>query len=234
MKTIYFDLDDTLYFRRDAFFAAFDTFFKIKDEKLKSFANERCRIRGDEIFFDPKSKSLSSEQMYIRRFQKGFHDAGIEISEKQALEFYSLYNKALYEIKLNPEVSAMLDFAKTHFEKLGIFTNGESEHQRKKIKSLGLDRWIDTSLTVISGDYGFPKPDKRIFEIAKEKSGSECENLVFVSDSFQNDILPAHKLGWHTVWINLYGENFKAPDFSVTNVSELPSILKEIAYTFAT
>lgn len=229
MKTIYFDLDDTLYFRRDAFFVAFDEFFKNKDEKLKSLAHTRQQIRSDEVFYKCQSGEISTEQMYIYRFQAGFRDVGIEITEKQALEFYGLYKKALYELKLTPEVISMLDFAKSHFEKLGIMTNGESIHQRNKIKSLGLEKWISPDLIVISGEHGCPKPDKRLFEIAKEKSGCTCENLVIVGDSLKNDILPAHELGWRSIWINLYNERLCAPDFEVKDVSEIPGALEKLA-----
>lgn len=229
MKTIFFDLDDTLYFRRDAFLLAFDDFFKGQYSNLSVSADERCRIRGDEIFYSSQGKNIPIEETYIYRFQTGFKDVGIEISEAQALEFYSLYKKSIYNMKLNPAVISMLDFAKSSFERLGIMTNGESAHQRKKIQNLGLEKWIDTKLIVISGEYGCPKPDKRLFETAQEKAGCARENLVIVGDSFQNDILPAHELGWHTIWINLYGEKFKSPEFEVKNVSEIPTIFQKLS-----
>ncbi|MDY6396743.1 MAG: HAD family hydrolase [Treponema sp.] len=226
MKTIFFDLDDTLYFRRDAFFLAFDEFFGGKHANLKVFANDRCRIRGDEVFFKCQNGEITELEMYIFRFKTGFADAGIEISREQAEDFYKLYKKHLYSMKLNPQVVSMLDFAKAHFENLGIITNGHSEHQRNKIKTLGLENWISRDLIIISGEHGCPKPDKHLFEIAQEKSGKKPYELLIVGDSFQNDILPADKLGWHTIWINLYGENFSQPEYAVKEISEIPEILK--------
>ena len=210
MKTIFFDLDDTLYFRRDAFFLAFDEFLGEKHQESKANANDRCRIRGDEVFF---------------RFQTGFADVGIGISREQAEDFYRLYKKHLYSMKLNPQIVAMLDFAETHFENLGIITNGHGEHQRNKIKTLGLEKWISRDLIIISGEHGCPKPDKHLFEIAQKKSGKSSGELLIIGDSFQNDIVPASELGWHTIWINLYGENFTPPEYAVIEVSEIPAIL---------
>ena len=120
MKTIFFDLDDTLYFRRDAFFLAFDEFFGGKHANVKVFANDRCRIRGDEVFFKCQNGEITELEMYIFRFKTGFADAGIEINREQAEDFYKLYKKHLYSMKLNPQVVSMLDFAKAHFENLGI------------------------------------------------------------------------------------------------------------------
>ena len=90
-------------------------------------------------------------------------------------------------MKLNPQIVAMLDFAKTHFENLGIITNGHGEHQRNKIKTLGLEKWISRDLIIISGEHGCPKPDKRLFEIAQKKSGKSSGELLIIGDSFQND-----------------------------------------------
>lgn len=227
MKTIFFDLDDTLYFRRDAFFIAFDDFFNGKHADSKLYANDRCRIRGDEVFYDAQKGTISSEEMYRYRFKTGLSDAGIEISSEQAMQFYYLYKKALYEMKLNPPVISMLDFAKSNFEALGIITNGESSHQRNKIKNLGLEEWIESELIVISGEHGCPKPDRRLFEISAKKAGKKPEDLIIVGDSFNNDIIPAHELGWHTVWIDLYNENLPPPEYSAKNIKEILEILKK-------
>ena len=70
MKTIFFDLDDTLYFRRDAFFLAFDEFFGGEHADLKEAANDRCRIRGDEVFFKCQKGEITELEMYIFRYAK--------------------------------------------------------------------------------------------------------------------------------------------------------------------
>ena len=225
MKTIFFDLDDTLYFRRDAFFLAFNQFFDGRYENLKALANERSRIRGDEVFYKSQSGIITELEMYIYRFQTGFSDAGLSISPSQALEFYNLYKKSLYSLRLNSDVIAMLDFAKSRFESLGIITNGQGHHQRNKIKNLGLEKWISQDLIVISGEYGCPKPDKRLFEIAEEKSQKKPDELLIIGDSLQNDILPAHKLGWKTIWINLYDEKYAAPLHEVKEIREITALL---------
>ena len=130
-------------------------------------------------------------------------------------------------MKLNPPVISMLNFAKRNFEALGIITNGESSHQRNKIKNLGLEKWIESELIVISGEHGCPKPDKRLFEISAKKAGKHPEDLIIVGDSFNNDIIPAHELGWHTVWIDLYDENLPPPEYSAKNIKEILKILEK-------
>jgi len=234
MKTIFFDLDDTLYFRCDAFFQAFEEFFDKtefpSDEytSIQKKANDRCRIRGDEVFYQSQRGEITMDQMYVYRFQNGFADCNIHITEQQALDFHSLYKQKLYSLKLNDDVVKMLDYSKSHFDRIGIITNGPGTHQRNKIKNLGLEKWLDPDLIIVSGEHKVDKPDLEIFKIAQKLSGRNPEELVFVGDNFNNDIIPAQKLGWHTVWIDLYDENYSAPEWQVKKVEEIIPVLKKI------
>lgn len=227
MKTVYFDLDDTLYFRRDAFYIAFEKYFKNLNKDLQKKSNDTCRIRGDEVFYQAQRGEITMDQMYIYRFQKGFADCGINITEQEALDFHSLYKDELYSLKLNDDVIQLLEFAKENFSQLGIITNGPVNHQWNKVKNLRLDKWIDKKLTIVSAEYSVDKPDVRLFNIAAEKAGSKPEDIVIIGDSFKNDILPAHSLGWHSVWIDLYDENFKAPEYQVKEVKEIIAVLRK-------
>lgn len=232
MNTIFFDLDDTLYFRRDAFYQAFEEFFDIENfcgcdyQDLMKEACDRCRIRGDEVFYQCQRGELSTDEMYLYRFQKGFGDVGLYITVEEALTFRVVYQRKLYALKLNDDVIQMLDFARDNFLKLGIITNGPGDHQRNKIKNLGLDKWIDPELIIVSGEHKCDKPDSKLFSIAQDKCGSSPDEILIIGDSLNNDILPATTLGWHTLWIDLYNENFKAPEYSVKSVNEIIPVLK--------
>lgn len=234
----FFDLDDTLYSRKEAFFSAVEKYFGITDFQLKNNLSTRCRIRGDEVFFDCQKGLITSEQMYEYRFVQGFLDCGIQIKKEQAFDFQKVYQKDLYSLKLSNDVIEILNFIKTKFEKIGIITNGPKEHQWNKIEKLGLLEWVNKDLIIISGEHGIDKPDLKIFEIAKEKTFLSCSlqtdmcavdfntsiDFIFVGDSFENDIIPAHKMGWHSVWLNLYEEKKQVPEFEIKNICELKNI----------
>ncbi|MCR5612844.1 HAD family hydrolase [Treponema sp.] len=228
-KIIFFDLDDTLYFRRDAFYLAFDEYFKgcgfVKSVEFKTHANDTCIKRGDEVFYLAQRGVITQQEMYAYRFQNGFKDVGISLTEKEALDFHAIYKNHLYSLKLNDDVIQMLDFAKENFFALGIITNGPSSHQRNKINNLGLEKWISPELIVVSGEFGIDKPDTRIFEVAAKKAEeylsahcdvhreiyfldvpggekvSDAKNLIMIGDSLKNDIEPAQSLGWNTIFL---------------------------------
>ncbi len=235
MKTIFFDLDDTLYLRANAFYKAFQEFFVREKfnsdefEYLMKKSKDTCRIRGDEVFYKCQRGEISMNEMYIYRFQQGFADCSIKITEQQALDFYSLYEKKLYSLKLDRDVIQMLNFAKTQFDKIGIITNGSKVHQRNKIKFLKLEKWLTPELIIISGEYKIDKPNVDIFKIAMEKSCKTSNQLIYVGDSYKNDIIPAKSLGWTTVWLDLYNEDFRNFDFRVTNIRELCCVLENVS-----
>lgn len=91
-------------------------------------------------------------------------------------------------------------------------------------------KYID--LVVASAEEGVTKPDKKIFEIALEKSNCKPVNTVMIGDRIDNDIVPAKMLGMRTIWIkqgfgqywNITTENEKA-DCVVNNLMEICQLL---------
>ena len=114
---------------------------------------------------------------------------------------------------------------------LGIITNGPSEHQRDKIRALGVERWIPMERIWISGDLGVGKPHKEIFETARERLGLKPEELCFVGDAYGQDILGAKNVGWQTVWFNHRGRHATGdvtPDYEVRSEQALITLLEEL------
>lgn len=73
---------------------------------------------------------------------------------------------------------------------------------------------------------GIRKPDPRIFELGVEHLALPAEDVTVVGDSYTKDILPAHSIGCHTVWIKGEGwtpENIENPvsDEIISNLTEL-------------
>lgn len=85
--------------------------------------------------------------------------------------------------------------------KLGIITNGPSQAQRNKLEKSGLARFFDENHVIVSGDYGYHKPDTRLFVTAAQRLGVSVNECVFVGDIFTNDVYGALKAGMKAVWI---------------------------------
>lgn len=80
---------------------------------------------------------------------------------------------------------------------------------------------------MFSQDYGFEKPDRRIFEIALEEAGCSCDEPLHVGDSLVNDVYGAKNAGIKSVWLNrahIQNDTGIEPDFAIATLAELPSI----------
>lgn len=55
---------------------------------------------------------------------------------------------------------------------------------------------------IISGDFGKGKPDASIFEFVMEKAGVTAEDGIMVGDNLMTDILGSSRVGMRNVWIN--------------------------------
>lgn len=113
--------------------------------------------------------------------------------------------------------------------KIGIIAN-QSLGTKERLEQHGILRFID--LVVASAEEGVAKPDKRIFEIALERSNCHPNDAIMIGDRIDNDIVPANLLGMHTIWIrqgfgqywNITQEIEKA-DYTVNSLSEICRIL---------
>lgn len=112
--------------------------------------------------------------------------------------------------------------------RLGVIAN-QPENARQRLEQFGVLKYFD-HLT-ISGEIGFSKPSPTIFRETLRMTGASAEKCFMVGDKLTNDIAPAKKLGFHTVWVkqeyggmNRITDEGMKPDFTVDSISALPEI----------
>ncbi|MCI5667400.1 MAG: HAD family hydrolase [Oscillospiraceae bacterium] len=112
--------------------------------------------------------------------------------------------------------------------RLGVIAN-QPENARQRLLQFGVLQYFD-HLT-ISGEIGYSKPSPTIFRETLRIIGTTAEKCVMAGDKLTNDIAPAKKLGFRTVWVkqeyggmNRITDQSMAPDFTVESFSALPEI----------
>lgn len=112
--------------------------------------------------------------------------------------------------------------------KLGIITNGETEHQTMLIDVLGLET-IVTGF-VISEQVGYRKPEPQIFQAMMEQLSERPEHCMFIGNHPDHDVRASHDLGM----VSVFKDNgyFEAPpqavmDYRITHLIELLDLLEE-------
>ncbi len=115
--------------------------------------------------------------------------------------------------------------------KLGILSNTfvNAHSLEKHLKQLGILDFF--TVRMYSYEFDFRKPDARIFKIAAERIGEAAENIMYVGDRIDKDIIPALKIGFKPVLKAAYTNAGKTPPngaFKITHLSELPALIKKI------
>ena len=210
IKAIFFDLDDTLVDSRkaekDASIEFKKYFQEFKNVDDNYYANLWHKVATNQ--YERYSRGeVTYERQKIDRIKIFFSEFNIEKEEKEASELFERYLK-LYENnwKTFNDAKYVLKDLKTKY-KLGIITNGDEKQQTNKLKLTNLTDYFDT--INISGEIGYSKPSKEIFEIACKRINEKPENCLMIGDNFKLDIQGAINSGLSAIWINRRNENFE-------------------------
>ncbi|RLL46962.1 HAD family hydrolase [Oceanobacillus piezotolerans] len=234
MKTIIFDVDDTLYDQAMSFKNTCKRMFDrpFTEEELENFYIV-SRKYSDALFDICEAGEMTVEEMHIRRIKDACDELGIAITRERALEFQHAYVEEQQKITLFPEVVELLDFLSETEIQLAVLTNGSEGHQSMKIKQLNLVNWIQDDYLFISESIGHIKPTLEAFQYLENKMGLNKEDTIYIGDSFANDIVGAKQAGWQAIWMNHrrreMPENTVKPDYEVHTAGELLALFKKDA-----
>lgn len=199
---LFFDVDDTLYRRLDSFIKACKKTLP-KDFELDYEELYLRRSYYSEYYLEEYHLNrITLEEMYDLRLNKSLDHYGYRVDHQTALEFEKQYRYFQDHVELSASYQKLLSKLKAKDIKMGIISNGVSEHQRKKLKSLGIERWIPKEHWVISGDLNIKKPDIRIFDYAAKLLEADNGNCLMVGDNKDSDILGANNANFKAIWLN--------------------------------
>lgn len=228
------DLDDTLYDRAIPFRNALRD---VLDVEIPDYPREMFLIYdkySQEVFWAHERGELTLEESRILRISKAMAECKIPFDKEKAAKFQERYIYYQYHLELSETMVNFLDKAKELGLTLGILTNGPTQHQTNKVRSLELDRWVDWEHVLISEMIGITKPDVRIFRYMEEKLGLDPKKTIMIGDSYKTDIRGALNAGWHSIWLNVGGAalpGVESPDRMIRSEQELWELLSEFECT---
>ncbi len=239
IKLVGFDLDDCL-------FNSTGLSEKARIKGIDAMINlgldidrEKAIILIKEIVEEYGSNSSRHYDYFIRRL--------IEI-EKLSISFNEQYKyiaaavmayhaQKIKYIELYDEVMPCLKKLKNLSIKTAIITDGIPIKQYEKILRLNIEDMID--LVVISDEIGIRKPNPKLFSFFLKKFGVNGKETIYVGDNIYKDIVPAKLNNIHSIYIHRGGkyDTFKTgqkisvefkPDYEITNLNQILSIIEEI------
>lgn len=112
--------------------------------------------------------------------------------------------------------------------RLSIVSDGQTAYAVPELNAVGLLEYF--SPVIISGDFGYRKPDKRLFEKALAGMKMKPENVLFIGNDMYQDVFGAKKLGMKTVFFKsnqgLQEKDGVEPDYIIYNFPELVNAVR--------
>ena len=130
------------------------------------------------------------------------------------------------QLGLYPHVREVLDVLRERYP-LALVTDAQSAYARGELHKVGLLDYFDP--IVVSGDHGFRKPDRRLFQLALDGMAVAAQNALYVGNDMHRDIFGAREAGMTTVMFDS-DQGTKVyldcvPDYTITDFRDLLKIL---------
>ncbi len=131
---------------------------------------------------------------------------------------------------LFPHVKEVLEQHKDRY-RLAIVSDAQSAYAVPELRFTGIHGYFNP--IVISGDYGYRKPDPRLFRTALDELGLPPEHAIFIGNDRYRDIYGAQQVGMKTVLFCPNGDSGRSkdaePDYIIRDFAELAGALEFFA-----
>lgn len=115
-----------------------------------------------------------------------------------------------------------------HDYRLGLVSNfDDSRTGHEIVRDTGVADMFE--VVILSADVGFRKPNPRIFHRLLDLLRLPPQEVLFVGDTPREDVAGAQSVGMPVAWLSEgkgpFPEGMSPPDFTLTNLTALPSAL---------
>lgn len=177
-----FDLDNTLY-------PASCRLFDQVDRRMGAFVQAFLGL-------DDPQEARRIQKKYLR--EHGTTLRGLMDNHGLHPDDYLDYVHAIDVSPVQPDPALDRAIAALPGRKL-IFTNGSEKHAVNILDRLGLGAHFEAIFDIAAADY-LPKPDRRPYEMLRDRHAVDPARAVFFDDMPRN-LAPAAEMGMTTVWV---------------------------------
>lgn len=196
-KAVLWDLDETLYSRRDAARRLFPGMFRacLYMDRSDEFIEEAA----DYMMTQVKRNSMTHVDAFRALLAR--YPADKPYVHAECVDYY--YANMRNYVAPAPETIAIIKKLKAMGLKQAIVTNVVPElleHQKKKVHILGIEDLFD--VIVYSAELGIHKPDRGVFDHAAARLGVSNADCLFVGDDPDSDVIGGLNAGMDVVWLD--------------------------------
>ena len=230
IKTIFFDVDNTLYEEKSS---------KVKAETAVILSIARKgRVPVEKVYREFEQSEEDIQKVYgggansnnrILWFQDLVRDLKVKLDPRKLAQLY--WDNVLSDIRPYADVVAILPELSKEYE-LWILTDEFVNLQKRKLKHLGVSKYFKGIIS--SSHTGYLKPDKKLFIYALTQAKADKKTSVMIGDHPLRDIKGAKNAGIKSILLRrgkYYYYNLTpeiTPDATIKSFFELQSVLKRL------
>ncbi len=143
----------------------------------------------------------------------------------EAFRSATLFNLSLYD-----GVPEVLNELKKQYQ-LGAVSDGQQLWAEPEMRRVGLKKYFD--FVLVSGKYGYRKPDLRLYQKALKKMNLNPDEVIFIGNDMYRDIYGAHEAGMKTVFFKSNQGDQQSygieADYIIYNFKQLPEAIRFLA-----
>lgn len=223
-KSVFFDLDHTLWDFEKNSALAFDAVFKMHNINVNISHFLEKYIPTNVLYWKLfREDKVTQQQMRYRRLREPFDSLGYAISDEQ-LELLSadyITHLPQYNHLFDGAVE-VLEYLKPKYS-LHIITNGFNDIQESKIRNSNIGHYFTT---VTNSDMaGCKKPNPLIFEYALKAACADKTSSIMIGDCIEADVQGALNCGIDAIYFNEHRYDAHHSITQINHLLELKNLL---------
>ena len=231
LKAVLFDIDDTLFSTSDFARRARANAVRAMVAAGLDAPEEVVQRELDEVLAEFSS---NYEHHFERLIQRLPAEATKRVNPALivAAGVAAYHDTKFRELAPYPDVLPLLAGLARAGLRVGIVTHGLTVKQAEKLVRLGIVPYLDPKAIFISDQIGISKPNPKLYAAALRDLGLVPDEVMYVGDNPEHDIVPPKSIGMVTVWARRGAKKGTqkpsiAPDYVVDDFIELEAILRE-------
>lgn len=202
-RTVFFDVDSTLYSEKKAHAAAMGKLYRYGRETLSLDPETMDRLIGESrrTVYERLGYDNAAIHNRLIRFQGLAEGLPENRNDRyiRALEMYHIYWGAYLEaMEPEPYIRELIGALRGAGIRVGVGTDMTAYMQYKKLEKLGLLSEIQYIVT--SEEAGAEKPSPKFFRLCIEKAGCRPGECVFIGDNLKKDVEGSVAAGMRGIW----------------------------------
>jgi putative hydrolase of the HAD superfamily len=236
VKAIFFDLDNTLFDHSRAQAEALScTLSDYPDIGLSAVPFDvilsAFRRHNDDAWDRYARDEITFHECRVVRFWKTLEELGYPTDAAEMMGDRFLIHYATQTCLIDGAMQTVHTLSQQY--PLGIITNGyPGTSQRHKVERMGFAPYFHYIITLEEAD-GAMKPDPRIFVAAARMARLPSEEIAYVGDDYDLDVVGAARAGMQTVWFRPLGtsaayDRQSVATYHIDHLTELLEIFSPI------